>query len=78
MGILSDLIWGGDKEYHERDGSSTERYSDGTSTTRNSDGSLRERTTHETVFPLGLGDKITTTYDDHGRVVNVQNGWGKH
>ena len=26
---------------------------------------------------LGLGEKITTTYDGDGTTVNVQSGWGK-
>jgi len=76
MGILSDLFFGGDKETHD-DSSTTERFSDGTSITRNSDGSTRHHTTHETVFPLGLGDKITVTHDGHGKTINVQEGWGK-
>ena len=62
-------------ETHE-DGSTTERYSDGTSVTREADGSTREYTRHETVHPLGAGDKATVTYDGDGNVVNWQEGWG--
>ncbi|MCL5745316.1 MAG: hypothetical protein M1541_15550 [Acidobacteria bacterium] len=76
MGILSDLFFGGDKDYHD-DGSVTERFSDGTSVTRNTDGSTREYTSHETVFPLGIGDKITVTHDGDGNTINVQEGWGR-
>lgn len=68
--------FGGDKETHE-DGSVTERFSDGTSVTRNKDGSTREYTKHETLFPLGAGDKLTVTHDGCGKVTNVQEGWGK-
>ncbi len=71
------MSWfGGDKEQH-KDGSVTERFSDGTTVTRNSDGSKRESTKHETVFPLGAGEKITVTRDGGGKVTNVQEGWGK-
>jgi hypothetical protein len=76
MGVFSDLFTGGDKESHG-DGSVTERFSDGTSVTRNSDGTTREATSHETVFPVGLGDKITVTRDGQGNTTNVQRGWGK-
>lgn len=75
MGLLWDLFGPADVETHG-DGSTTERFSDGTSVTRDSDGSAREYTRHETTGPLGLGDKITTTYDGDGGVVNVQGGWG--
>jgi hypothetical protein len=71
MGILSDLSSGGEKESHG-DGSVTEHFSDGTSIKRNSDGSMREYTTHETVLPLGLGDKMTVTHDGDGNTTNAQ------
>lgn len=70
-------LFGSSEKEHHKDGSVTERFSDGTSVTRNEDGSTREYTRHETVFPLGLGDKITTTYDGDGKTINVQEGWGK-
>lgn len=66
----------GDKEQH-KDGSTTERFSDGTSVTRNGDGSTREYTRHETLFPLGAGEKLTVTRDGDGNVTNTQGGWGK-
>lgn len=72
---LFGILFGGDKESHE-DGSVTERYEDGTSTTRNPDGSVRERTSHETTLPLGIGDTITVTRDGDGNTINVQPGWG--
>lgn len=68
-------FFGGDKEHHD-DGSVTERFSDGTSVTSNSDGSTREYTSHETEFPLGVGDTQTVTYDGNGEIINVQDGWG--
>lgn len=77
MGFLSDLLGQTSDEYHD-DGSKTERYSDGTSVTRESDGSVRQYTRHETTHPLGIGEKITTTYGPKGEVQNVQSGWGKH
>ncbi len=73
---LFEALFGGEKSAH-RDGSVTERYESGESTTRNSDGSVRESTSHETVFPLGLGEEITVTRDGDGRTTNVQKGWGK-
>ena len=76
MGIFSDMF-GGDKESH-RDGSTTERFSDGTSVTRDSNGSARGYTRHETTGPLGIGEKLTVTYDGDGKQVNTQRGWGKH
>lgn len=76
MGLLWDMFGPADRETHE-DGSTTERFSDGTSVTRDSDGSTREHTRHETTGPFNLGDKITTTYDGDGSVVNVQRGWGR-
>jgi hypothetical protein len=71
---LYEALFGGNKETHP-DGSVTERYDGGTSTTRNEDGGIRERTSHETVLPLGAGDKITVTRDGNDKVVNVQKGW---
>ena len=77
MGLLDFLTGGGQSETHE-DGSSTTHYPGGTVTTREADGSLRERTVHETTHPLGIGEKITTTYGPKGEVNNVQKGWGNH
>jgi len=73
---LWDTLFGGEVDSH-RDGSTTERFSDGESITRNADGSTREATSHETVFPLGIGERITVTRDGKGNVVNTQSGWGK-
>jgi hypothetical protein len=77
MGFLDDLFGRSETERHD-DGSTTERFSGGTSVTRDSDGRSREYTRHETVHPLGAGEKITTTYNHDGQVVNVQKGWGRH
>ena len=76
MGLFRDLF-GGSTGTHE-DGSTTERFTDGTSVTRAANGITREYTEHDTAFPLGIGEMITTTYDGDGRVINVQSGWGKH
>lgn len=62
------------KEYH-KDGSVTERFSNGNTVTRNSDKSVREKTTHETTHPVGIGAKLTVTRDRDGKITNVQKGW---
>ena len=65
-----------DREYHD-DGSYTERFSDGTTATYYPDGEVKEYTRHETVHPLGAGDKVTVTHDKYGNPINTQEGWGK-
>jgi len=72
IGILSEIIFGGDKEEH-KDGSVTERFSDGQSVTRESDGSVRESSRVESRYPLLPGpwvDKVTR--DGEGNIINVQ------
>lgn len=49
----------------------------GTSVTREDNGSIREKTSHETTFFLGLGDEVTVTRNGNGEIVNVQEGWGR-
>lgn len=54
-----------DRIYHD-DRTYTEQFSDGTSATYYPDGEVKEYTRHETVHPLGAGDKVTDTHDKHG------------
>lgn len=68
-------IFGGKTERHKH--GSTERFDGGTSVTRDDQGRTVEYTKHETVGPLGLGRKLTVTYNREGKVINVQEGWGK-
>jgi hypothetical protein len=68
-------FFGGDKESHK--GGTTERFSGGTSVTRDDKGRTIEYTRHETLFPLGAGEKLTVTRNGDGKVINVQEGWGK-
>lgn len=76
MGFLSSLVAGETDEVHD-DGSVTTRYRDGTSTTSDRDGNIREKTSHETALPLGMGKKVTVTRDGDGKVINTQDGWGR-
>lgn len=75
MGLLSELFFGGEKEWHD-DESCTERFSEGTSITYEPDGTIRERTSQERDC-FGLGGEITVTRDGDDRVINVQEGWGR-
>jgi hypothetical protein len=73
MSTLGELLFGGEKEFHEN-GSSTERFSDGQSLTRDADGKVTEYSRPEDAgLPLlGLSMPIQVTYDGDGRVINTQ------